>query len=69
MSKCYSCRILIKLELAGQVFGAGGDQILSFVKIRLVEAELFHAGGHGTDLNTLYRAVDLTREYLVNPVV
>jgi hypothetical protein len=37
----YSCRILIKLEFSGQIFGK--TQISSFVKIRPVGAELFHA--------------------------
>ena len=37
----YSCRILIKLEVSRQIFE--NAQISSFIKIRLVGVEFFHA--------------------------
>jgi hypothetical protein len=42
LTSLYSCQILMKLEFSGQIFKIN-PQILNFIKIRPVEAELFHA--------------------------
>ena len=50
LSTRYSCRISMKLELSPQIFEK--TQVSSFIKIRPVGAELFHADGQ-TDMTEL----------------
>jgi hypothetical protein len=44
VSTLYSCPILMKLEFFSTIFRKN-TQIINFMKIRPVEAELFHADG------------------------
>ena len=50
LSAHYSCRILMKLEIFGRFSKTA--QMSSFIKIRLMGAELFNADGQ-TDLTKL----------------
>ena len=61
-STCYSCRILLKPQFSQEIF----EKILdgsSFMKIRLVGAELFRADGQ-TDITK--RTVDI-RSFATHP--
>ena len=42
-SNCYSCQVLMKFEYSEQIFVK--SKISSFIKIRPVVAEFFHAAG------------------------